>query len=493
MAPEQHPRVVHVEEALAVEVEVVPHEEAVPAGGVGLPGQLDEVPDRTDVRGADGEAHGAEPRTPAGPRARQAVIADSVPSAHGDACRGVRGGGPDGGDGVRRGDRRPRARAGGRRRPGPRAAADILRPARSPGRPTRWPRRAPRSPSTSPSPRRPARTCAGARPTACTPWSARPASRRPTTTTSAKHFVRSNCLVAPELRHRRGADDALRRAGGAVLRHRRGDRAAPRRQGRRTVGHRHDDGAAHGRGVAGLGARSHQARGASRAPGAARPTAGIHVHSVRLRGLVAHQEVLLGTTGQSLTHPPRLLRPHLVHARRAAGGEEGRPSAPASPSASTPSSASDTPGARERWATSARQGVANSPIARRSGPGGAGYRQAVLVPKRRASSSLIPLTPAVLIELVHPQQVLLGLDVAGEGVGAELGFEVGRGEDGAGAAQHGRRRRRWPRCPCRSACGSGPAPRAGARSRRSSPSAPATLMAFSSSMVMPGADTFGQW
>ena len=29
--------------------------------------------------------------------------------------------------------------------------------------------------------------------------------------------------------------------------------------------------------------------------------AGIHVHSVRLRGLVAHQEVLLGTTGQWLT------------------------------------------------------------------------------------------------------------------------------------------------------------------------------------------------
>jgi 4-hydroxy-tetrahydrodipicolinate reductase len=29
--------------------------------------------------------------------------------------------------------------------------------------------------------------------------------------------------------------------------------------------------------------------------------AGIHVHSVRLRGLVAHQEVLLGTVGQSLT------------------------------------------------------------------------------------------------------------------------------------------------------------------------------------------------
>jgi 4-hydroxy-tetrahydrodipicolinate reductase len=28
---------------------------------------------------------------------------------------------------------------------------------------------------------------------------------------------------------------------------------------------------------------------------------GIHLHSVRLRGLVAHQEVLFGTTGQSLT------------------------------------------------------------------------------------------------------------------------------------------------------------------------------------------------
>jgi 4-hydroxy-tetrahydrodipicolinate reductase len=36
------------------------------------------------------------------------------------------------------------------------------------------------------------------------------------------------------------------------------------------------------------------ARGAS-GPG------GIHIHSVRLRGLVAHQEVLLGTTGETLT------------------------------------------------------------------------------------------------------------------------------------------------------------------------------------------------
>ncbi|HYE78748.1 MAG TPA: dihydrodipicolinate reductase C-terminal domain-containing protein, partial [bacterium] len=38
-------------------------------------------------------------------------------------------------------------------------------------------------------------------------------------------------------------------------------------------------------------------------PGArgAQGPAGIHMHSVRLRGLVAHQEVLLGTTGQTLS------------------------------------------------------------------------------------------------------------------------------------------------------------------------------------------------
>jgi 4-hydroxy-tetrahydrodipicolinate reductase len=38
-------------------------------------------------------------------------------------------------------------------------------------------------------------------------------------------------------------------------------------------------------------------------PGArgAEDRSGIHIHSVRLRGLVAHQEVLLGATGQTLT------------------------------------------------------------------------------------------------------------------------------------------------------------------------------------------------
>ena len=40
--------------------------------------------------------------------------------------------------------------------------------------------------------------------------------------------------------------------------------------------------------------------GAGRRPRRARSTA-CRVHSVRLRGLVAHQEVLLGTTGETLT------------------------------------------------------------------------------------------------------------------------------------------------------------------------------------------------
>ena len=36
------------------------------------------------------------------------------------------------------------------------------------------------------------------------------------------------------------------------------------------------------------------------------------IHSVRLPGLVAHQEVIFGATGQTLTHPPR----HHARARR---------------------------------------------------------------------------------------------------------------------------------------------------------------------------------
>ena len=48
-----------------------------------------------------------------------------------------------------------------------------------------------------------------------------------------------------------------------------------------------------------VGAGPDRGRGRRRRPRRQGP-AGIPVHSVRLRGLVAHQEVLLGTTGQTL-------------------------------------------------------------------------------------------------------------------------------------------------------------------------------------------------
>ena len=44
------------------------------------------------------------------------------------------------------------------------------------------------------------------------------------------------------------------------------------------------------------------------------------IHSVRLPGLVANQEVIFGDLGQTLTHPPRDDQPRVVHAGRAAGG-----------------------------------------------------------------------------------------------------------------------------------------------------------------------------
>ena len=48
------------------------------------------------------------------------------------------------------------------------------------------------------------------------------------------------------------------------------------------------------------------------------------IHSVRLRGLVAHQEVLFGGRGADALDPPRLDLAGVLHARRAAGGAEGR-------------------------------------------------------------------------------------------------------------------------------------------------------------------------
>ena len=88
-----------------------------------------------------------------------------------------------------------------------------------------------------------------------------------------------------ELRDRRGADDALRRAGRAVLRDRRDHRAAPRPEDRRAVGHRDAHGAsAWPRRRRDWARRPDHARSSPRARAAAPAPAGIRVHSVRLRG-----------------------------------------------------------------------------------------------------------------------------------------------------------------------------------------------------------------
>ena len=58
---------------------------------------------------------------------------------------------------------------------------------------------------------------------------------------------------------------------------------------------------AHRRRVVRLGAGPDHAGGRSRAPAAAPGPAGIRIHSVRMRGMVAHQEVIFGAAGQTLT------------------------------------------------------------------------------------------------------------------------------------------------------------------------------------------------
>ena len=113
----------------------------------------------------------------------------------------------------------------------------------------------------------------------------------------ANVFVAPNFAIGAVLMMRFAAEAARHMAA-------RGDhRAAPRRQARRAVGHR----AAHRR-----------ADGAATVP----------IHSVRLPGIVADQEVILGDVGADADHPPRHDRPHELHARRAArrapGGRAAR-------------------------------------------------------------------------------------------------------------------------------------------------------------------------
>ncbi|HEX6423701.1 MAG TPA: 4-hydroxy-tetrahydrodipicolinate reductase [Acidimicrobiales bacterium] len=113
-------------------------------------------------------------------------------------------------------------------------------------------------------------------------------------------FTRSNCLVAPNF------------SVGAVLMMRFAELAAPWFETAEVIELHHDQKVDAPSGTAVLTAERMAKASGDWAPdptrrevlagarGAVGP-GGIPVHSVRLRGLVAHQEVLLGTTGQSLT------------------------------------------------------------------------------------------------------------------------------------------------------------------------------------------------
>ena len=113
-------------------------------------------------------------------------------------------------------------------------------------------------------------------------------------------FSRSNCLIAPNF------------AIGAVLMMRFAELAAPWFDSAEVIELHHDRKVDAPSGTAMLTVERMAAASDSWGddptekevlPGARGGTgpAGIHVHSVRLRGLVAHQEVLLGTAGQSLS------------------------------------------------------------------------------------------------------------------------------------------------------------------------------------------------
>ena len=113
-------------------------------------------------------------------------------------------------------------------------------------------------------------------------------------------FTSSNCFIAPNF------------AIGAVLMMRFAELAARYIETAEIIELHHDQKADAPSGTAMLTAARVAAASPDWAPDPTKETvldgarggqtaAGIHVHSVRLRGLVAHQEVLFGTTGQSLS------------------------------------------------------------------------------------------------------------------------------------------------------------------------------------------------
>ena len=274
------------------------------------------------------------------------------------ASRRGRRRGPDGPRGVPGGGRGPGSRAGGggrprsgRHRPAPVAGADGGRAPGAPATSTPSARSGARWRWTSPWPRPPRAMRLVRRRTASTPWWAPPAS--PTTTSrTVAAFVRAgpaaNCVLAANF------------AIGAVLMMRFAELAAPWFDGAEIIELHHDgkldapsgtalrtaERMADGPAAAGAapwppdrtthdgGGRGARGRGPGRgadplgaAPRAGRPPGG------HLRGRRPEPD-----------HPPRRLRPHVVHARGGPGREGGGRRGPGSPSGSSRCSASEPPG-----------------------------------------------------------------------------------------------------------------------------------------------------
>jgi 4-hydroxy-tetrahydrodipicolinate reductase len=143
----------------------------------------------------------------------------------------------------------------------------------------------------------------------------------------AARFTTSNCFIAPNF------------AVGAVLMMRFAELAARYFDGVEIIELHHDQKADAPSGTALLTAQRVAAASPDWAPdptqrvvleGARGGTAaaGVHIHSVRLRGLVAHQEVLFGTAGQSLSirhdsYDRTSFMPGVVMAVKAVGSRPG--------------------------------------------------------------------------------------------------------------------------------------------------------------------------
>ena len=264
---------------------------------------------------------------------------------------------PDGPRGVPGGGRGPRPRAGGGRRPRAwpastcaRSPAPTAPASRSRATSTPWRAPGPRWPSTSPWPTPPLenmRWCAAHGVHAVVGTTGHRRRRCSTSCEASFEASSANCVLAANF------------AIGAVLMMRFAELAAPFMDGVEIIELHHDgkldapsgtalhtaercsnrpgapaaaDPWPADRTASDRGGRGPRRRGARRGPGplgAAPGSGGPPGGHLRCR------------SGQSLDHPPRRLRPHLVHARGDPGREGGGGAGPGSPSASTPCSASD--------------------------------------------------------------------------------------------------------------------------------------------------------